>query len=196
MNYLAHLYLAEDNPESLLGNFLGDFVKGSTMDFYNEGIRCGIMLHRQVDAYTDSHPTVTTSKALISPLNRRYASIAIDIFYDHFLACQWQRYSRISLESFARKIYQILEDHRAILPTSLQKALPNIVARNVLLSYADLDGISRTLDRLSRRIRRENHLGDAIADLVANYDLLASHFHSFFPDLIDFVERSRGRPHP
>jgi acyl carrier protein phosphodiesterase len=196
MNYLAHLYLAEDNPESLLGNLLGDFVKGSAIDSYNERIRCGIMLHRQVDAYTDSHAIVTASKTLISPLNRRYASIAVDIFYDHFLASQWQQYSRVSLESFAQNIYQILEEHQAILPTSLQRALPIMVERNLLVSYANINNIRGVLNRLSRRISRENHLGSAIADLVANYDLLASHFHSFFPDLIDFVERSRDSPHP
>lgn len=191
MNYLAHLYLAEYNPESLLGNLLGDFVKGSAINVYSEGIRCGIMLHRQVDAYTDSHAIVTSSKALISPLNRRYAGIVVDIFYDHFLASQWQRYSQVSLESFARNIYRVLQDYQSILPMPLQKALPIMVERNLLVSYANIDNIRGVLNRFSRRIRRENHLGSAAEDLITNYDLLSLHFQSFFPDLINFVERSQ-----
>jgi acyl carrier protein phosphodiesterase len=71
-----------------------------------------------------------------------------------------------------------------------------MVERNLLVSYANIENIRGVLNRLSRRISRGNHLDRAIADLVANYDLLASHFHSFFPDLIDFVERSRDNPHP
>ena len=28
MNFLAHLYLSGDNPRLMVGNFIGDFVKG------------------------------------------------------------------------------------------------------------------------------------------------------------------------
>ena len=55
MNYLAHLYLAEDTPESIIGNLLGDFVKGSAINDYSEGIKAGIKLHRKIDLFTDSH---------------------------------------------------------------------------------------------------------------------------------------------
>jgi acyl carrier protein phosphodiesterase len=192
MNYLAHLYLAEDTPESLLGNLLGDFVKGSAINIYSEAIQIGIIHHRQIDAYTDSHPTAIASKTLISPLNKRYAGIAVDIFYDHFLASQWYRYSNIPLDSFARKVYQLLEDYRSILPTSLQRAAPSIISRNLLVSYANIDEIRGVLNRLSSRIKRENYLGSAIEDLVTNYDRLGLHFHRFFPDLVDFTNGLRS----
>jgi acyl carrier protein phosphodiesterase len=86
MNYLAHLYLAGDSPESILGNLIGDFLKGTTVDSYSESIRKGIQLHKQVDRYTDLHDIVRKSKQLISPVNKRYAGIIVDVFYDHFLA--------------------------------------------------------------------------------------------------------------
>ena len=73
MNYLGHLYLAEDNPESLIGNLLGDFVKGSISDAYSLEIRKGIALHRKVDLFTDSHTTVRASLNRISPARRRFA---------------------------------------------------------------------------------------------------------------------------
>ena len=81
MNYLAHLYLAEDSPESILGNFLGDFVKGSTLKDYSEGIQKGIQQHRKIDVFTDAHPVFLETKQWIHPNNRRYAGIVIDIFY-------------------------------------------------------------------------------------------------------------------
>ena len=45
MNYLAHLFLAEDNPQSIIGNLLGDFVKGRLEQYkniYNPEIIAGI----------------------------------------------------------------------------------------------------------------------------------------------------------
>lgn len=89
MNYLAHLYLAEDSAESILGNLLRDFLKGWNADSYCEVIQKGIQLHKKVDRYTDTHFIVHQSKTLISSQNKRYSGIIVDVFYDHFLAKNW-----------------------------------------------------------------------------------------------------------
>lgn len=86
MNYLAHLFLADDTPESLLGNLLGDFMKGVVKEQFSNSIQQGIELHRKIDSYTDSHPVVRNAKHLISLERRRYAGVLLDVFYDHFLA--------------------------------------------------------------------------------------------------------------
>lgn len=191
MNYLAHLYLADDSPESILGNLLGDFIKGQGTEGYCDEIRKGIRLHKNVDTYTDSHPIVRESKRLISPLNRRYAGILIDVFYDHFLAKNWLSYSSVSLQEFTVKVYDILQSYQAILPDSLKRGLPHIITRNLLMSYADISGISIALHRLSLRLKRENNLGRAIEDLTANYEGFEVKFNLFFPELIDYVKTLR-----
>lgn len=191
MNYLAHLYLAEDSPKSLLGNLLGDFIKGRSIDAYCDEIKKGIQLHQRVDRYTDLHPVFHESKRLISPVNRRYAGIIIDIFYDHFLAKNWLSYSSIPLEEFTRNVYKILHTYEAILPDSLKRVLPNITRRNLLMSYAELQGMKVVLERISVRLKRENHLVSALDDLTANYERFESDFSLFFPDLIDYVQALR-----
>lgn len=192
MNYLAHLYLAEDSPKSILGNLLGDFLKGRGTDGYCEEIKKGIQLHKAVDIYTDSHAVVRESKRLISPVNRRYAGIIIDVFYDHFLAKNWLDYSSVSLPEFTSKVYGILQSYQAILPDSLKKALPNIITRNLLMSYTEISGVSFALQRLSVRLKRKNYLGMASEDLTANYEQLKFNFDCFFPELIDYVETLRS----
>lgn len=191
MNYLAHLYLAEDSPESLLGNLLGDFLKGRGIDAYCDEIKKGIQLHQKVDIYTDSHPVIRESKQLISSVNRRYAGIIIDVFYDHCLAKNWFDYSFVTLQEFTLKAYDILQSNQAILPDSLNKALPNIIQKNLLMSYAELPGISFALQRLSVRLKRENNLGSALEDLTDNYERWESNFSRFFPELIDYVKTLR-----
>lgn len=188
MNYLAHLYLAEDSPQSLLGNLLGDFVKGQSTEAYCDEIKKGIQLHKKVDIYTDSHPVVRESKRLISPINRKYAGIIVDVFYDHFLAKNWVNYSSVPLQEFTVKVYDILQSNQAILPESIKRVLPNIITKNLLMSYAEIPGINFALQRLSVRLKRENHLGRASEDLTDNYERFKVNFGQFFPELIDYVK--------
>ena len=56
MNFLAHFFLSHQTPELLIGSYLGDFVKGNQYRQYNEAVQQGILLHREVDRYTDHHP--------------------------------------------------------------------------------------------------------------------------------------------
>ncbi len=188
MNYLAHLYLAEDSPESLIGNLLGDFVKGRSIDAYCNEIKKGIQLHQRVDIYTDSHPVFRESKRLISPVNRRYAGILIDVFYDHFLAKNWLDYSSVSLKDFSSKVYEILKSNEAILPESLKRVLPNIIAKDLLMSYAEIQGIEAALQRLTLRLKRTNNLGSAWEELLTNYERFELDFYRFFPELVNYVK--------
>lgn len=145
-------------------------------------------MHQKVDFYTDSHPVVRESKRLISPVNRRYAGLLVDIFYDHFLAKNWLDFSGVSLQEFSLKIYQFLQQNKSILPDSLKRVLPNIINRDLLASYAEIQGIDTALKRLSVRVKRENNLGDASEELINNYEGLQSDFYRFFPELIDYVK--------
>ena len=114
MNYLAHLFLSEGTPESLIGNLLGDFVKGTAVNLYSEEIRKGIDLHRKVDSYTDSHAIVRSSKSLVSSHRRRFAGVLIDVFYDHFLVKNWLEYSEIPVPDFSLDVYKLLQDIGAV----------------------------------------------------------------------------------
>lgn len=188
MNYLAHLLLAEPTPESLIGNFLGDFVKGSVGNLYTEEIRRGIELHRKVDIYTDAHPIFRASKTLVSPERRKFAGILIDVFYDHFLANNWDRFSDTSLGDFSARFYRFMADNRDILPESVQLKIPLIIKYDLLQSYRNISGIEQALLRISARIKRRNNLAEGLTDLVSNYQELESDFLAFFPHLINYAQ--------
>lgn len=194
MNYLAHLFLAEDTPESRIGNLLGDFVKGSLERYkthYSESILKGIGTHRRVDYFTDTHYFYKKSKQRLSKIHRHFSGVIIDIFYDHFLAKNWSQFSKESLEEFADKIYKILEKNREILPERLQRNLPIMISENWLVLYKNIKGIDLACKRLSRRIKRENSLALAQNELLQNYDEIELDFLSFFPEIINYVETNR-----
>ena len=187
MNYLAHLFLSEGTPESLIGNLLGDFVKGSIENIYSKEIIKGIYLHRKIDSFTDSHPIFRSSKKLISINRRRFSGIMIDVFYDHFLAKNWSDYSSISLGDFTSYVYQVLQDNQSILPERLRAILPNMIGFDWLSSYQHISAINRAINGLSYRIKRKNNLFGGVEELFSNYQQLQVDFYHFFPELIDYT---------
>lgn len=196
MNYLAHLYLAEDTEESRLGNLLGDFVKGPVNDSpYSQGIREGIKTHRLVDRFTDSHRKFLESKKLISPERRRFAGVILDLTFDHFLAKNWRAYSESELGSFTQGVYEMLSNNSSILPVKLASFLPRMIHEDWLGSYEKLDGVSLVIERISNRLERKfmrkNTLHGAIREVEANYLELERNFEEFFPDVIEYVDNYR-----
>ena len=194
MNYLAHIFLAENHPESIIGNLLGDFVKGRLekyQNLYSDRVIQGIGNHRQIDYFTDHHRVFLDSKRRISSQQRRFAGIIVDICYDHFLARNWSSFASEKLESFSQRIYKILQQNLSILPEKLQQAVPRMIAEDWLTSYRDYQGICLTFTRLSRRVKFTNHLSEAATELMNNYTELESDFFQFFPELIGYVQQNR-----
>jgi acyl carrier protein phosphodiesterase len=193
MNYLAHLFLAKDSTESLIGNMMGDFVKGSIQGkYHNKEIEKGIQLHRKVDCFTDAHPMTLQSKKLMSPKRRRFAGIILDIAYDHFLSRHWARYSNQELNHFIFNAYETLEQNRYTLPDRLQNILPRMIRENWLGTYLELSGVELTLNRISNRLKRKNALPGSVKEITRNYQALERNFLIFFPDVIRFANTANS----
>jgi acyl carrier protein phosphodiesterase len=191
LNYLAHLLLSDNCDDALVGNLLGDFVKGNPAGRYNDVVAEGIRHHRKVDTFADAHPVTCTSRNRIGRSRRRFAGVIVDVCYDHFLARHWQRFSGETLASFTGRVYAVLNRHRAILPSRLNRILPVMMAEDWLGGYADIDRVAVTLDRIAGRLSDGSRFKGAIADVHANYADLERDFFEFFPDLVDFCEGSR-----
>lgn len=191
MNYLAHLFLAGPEPESLLGALMGDFVKGVLDQRYPAAITRALALHRRIDSFTDAHPVTAASRARISPERRRFAGIMVDLFYDHFLALHWDQHAREPLDAFTARVYALLKEHDAVLPERLRSIAPGMARSDWLASYARVESIHAALDRMSLRLKRQNRLAGAGLELEANYAALETDFHAFFPDLVRFAQTSR-----
>ncbi|MBV8636079.1 MAG: DUF479 domain-containing protein, partial [Burkholderiaceae bacterium] len=137
MNYLAHIYLASQSDEAMIGALLGDFAKADYAGAYTPEIEREIAIHRKVDAFTDSHPVVLAAKELFEPGRRRFAGILLDMFYDHVLIVNWTRYSDQPVDELIERFYRALEARRAILPERLQRMLPYMVGQDWLGSYRE-----------------------------------------------------------
>ena len=187
MNYLAHFYLYPDNEDLLLGGILGDFVKGPIED---DGtlLRRSIMLHRKLDTFTDTSPIIKRSKSLININKRRYAGVIVDIFYDHFLAKNWEYFHTKPLDIYARNIYQILKKRKNELPNELQLIVPRMASEDWLCSYKDPDFLKGVLRKIGQKFKKSIRLDNAMIDLKTHYDAMEDHFFAFMPLAKKFCE--------
>lgn len=187
MNFLAHLYLSKSNKNILIGNFIADAVKGKKHNDYLKEIQIGILLHREIDNYTDNHIVTKISMNRLNPRYRHYKGVIIDILYDHFLAKNWHQYSAIPLEIFAKNTYDFLLENIEIFPPRAQHILPYMIEYNWLVSYASLEGIEKVLQGMNRRTKGISKMDLAIEDLKLNYNEFENDFNIFFKDLEQFT---------
>ena len=192
MNYLAHLYLSGESEKVIVGNFIGDYVKGKKYQDYPKDITKGILLHRQIDSFTDTHAITREAKILFRQEFGLYSGIVVDFFYDHFLAKNWNNYSEVTLRSFAKRIHAVLLSNHNMLPERVQGFLPFLIQHKRLESYALVDGITQSLKIMGNYSSVPSKSEEAKLILQDNYKLFEKYFTSFMIDIIKFVEFEHG----
>lgn len=191
MNHLAHLFLAPDNPQARVGSILGDFAKGVSLDHLPAEVRRGFLHHLSVDGYTDRHPQVRASKRLFSRQRRRFAGIALDILYDHYLLKHWHQFSEWDSDWFISQVYREFGDHEHLMPDRMVEVTRRIVADDWFGHYRDLENIGFALDRVTRRIRFPNRFQGTIDEIRQNSPELEERFLFFFNDLFNNLNENR-----
>ncbi len=197
MNILAHGYLSELTPLGrndgvLIGNFAGDFIKGAPAHPRHALLPdelLGVRLHRAIDSFTDAHPDVATVRTILHPRCHKYAGVAVDVFFDHFLAVHFQELTGESLTDFVPYFQNTLLQNTARLPESAGRMLAAMVRYDWLTHYQTADGVDRSLKGLARRTAFPSGLDTVIEDFMANYTAIGDAFSRFWPALVAEVRR-------
>lgn len=187
MNFLAHILLSGERPGVIMGNYVGDFVKGRLTDEktagWNADYVTGLKLHRFIDFYTDKHVIVQEAVDFASLKLGRLAGIAMDIYFDYFLAHYFQRFRREALLVYVHGIYSVIEKNEHLIPEHMMPMVRSMIRQDWLTSYATLDGIDLTFTRLSSRADFLAPVATAMHELRDNEDFYSEKFFTFFPDL-------------
>ena len=184
MNFLAHAYLSPNNPLVLLGNTFGDFVKGKKMEGVHPMVKEGVLLHRNIDHYTDNHKLVKKCIEIYRPVSGRFSAIIVDMSFDYFLAKNWAKYSEVNLNDFVSALFVNYEANRTSLTERINKVAPIMRMQEWMLQYQTIDGLENILKQMSGRIKNRAILQDAIPLLVKHEVELERLFTEFFEDLV------------
>lgn len=188
MNYLAHCYLSCSDEDLMLGNVITDFMRKKEEKNYSGRVLEGIQLHRKIDAYTDKHKASLSLRALLRPRHGKYASVVVDLIWDHMLCQHWSDYSGTELSAFVVPIYEILLKRKSELPASLITKIDAMVTSDFLLSYSSYEKMRSSLQWMDRRVNFPSDFEGAILDVQEHYDYIEELFSQFFPDLIAYVD--------
>lgn len=183
MNYLAHAYLSNNEKELLIGNFIADHVRGNHLESYPPGIIEGIKLHRRIDTFTDEHPLFRKSKRLFYKDFEKHSGILVDIYFDYFLAKDFDKHSKTPLGQFSQNVYSIYNENIKHLPETSARFLSYVLSNNIYVSYASIEGISQVLYHLSHRIKHGVALQESVKVLKENLAEIQGNFDDFFKDL-------------
>jgi acyl carrier protein phosphodiesterase len=188
MNFLAHLFLSGDNEEILVGNLVEDYVVGRIEhprnQHFSERIKDGILLHRLIDTFTDTHPVVSTCKTVLYKTYHKYASVVIDIYFDHYLAKHWYSYSTEPFEEFRKRVHQAFINHWEILPDKMKPMIESMIKYDWLKNYAEFWGMERALSGIAKRTAFKSNMEQGVNDLKEYYEFFDENFSLFFPQMI------------
>jgi acyl carrier protein phosphodiesterase len=188
MNHFAHLVLSQPTVESTVGNLLGDFARGVDAEALPVAVRAGLINHRAVDRYTDSHPLVLEMKLGFSRRRRRFAGIALDIYFDHLLLTHWELFEQRQLDEVITEFYRRMAAGQTLMPgQEMRRVTRRMIDYDWFGSYRDVDSIAESLDRVAARIRFANYFDNAIEDLQRNHESIRDGFLEFYPQLRQHV---------
>lgn len=188
MNFLSHLQLSYPKLPEMVGNFIGDYVKGRKYLDYPTEISIGIKLHRQIDFFTDQHPDHKACRQFFKADYGLYSGVIVDMLFDHFLAKNWDKYTPLPLDQFAQLSYKTLYEHHDILPARVQHFLPKMKEAKRLESYADLSGIEESLRLMSHYTSLPDMTDSAMQIIDTEFVTLEHLFLNFYPQLIAEVQ--------
>ncbi|WP_313373456.1 ACP phosphodiesterase [Chishuiella sp.] len=185
MNLVAHQLLSFDNKDLQIGNLLGDIIKGNKYLTFPDKIKIGILLHREIDSFTDSHEIVKKSASYFHASQHKFSPIIIDVIYDYFLIKHWHLFSKVPFNTFKNNCYQLFQDRYENLPEKLQIKISYLIKYDWFENYKSIEGVQKTLKGVGKQSKFENNLDHIIPEFEKNYTSLENDFLLFYPKLIN-----------
>lgn len=189
MNFLAHIYLSGSSDLIKIGNFIADGVRGNQYLTFDSQIQKGIVLHRAIDTFTDAHPLFRKCTKRLHSHYHHYSGVIVDVFFDHFLAKNWNLHSKESLEDFVQNFYISLTTYEMHLTEKAKMMQPYMIEQNWLLNYRSIDGIEKILTQMDRRTKNVSMMRNSVTELKLYYSEFEEDFTHFFAELKEFSSK-------
>ena len=181
MNFVAHQYLSFKQQSLQIGNLLGETVKGKQYLDFPDDIQKGILLHRSIDTFTDSHEIVKQSSSYFHETQHKFAPIIVDVIYDYFLIKHWNNFSDTPYQKFKLDCYQLFKNEYDTFPKKLQETIFYLLKYDWFENYSTIEGVQKTLKGIGSRAKFENNLHQIIPEFEQYYSMLEKDFLQFFP---------------
>lgn len=182
MNYLGHIYFSNNDFELAIANLFGDYVKGAHFDQYSPKIVDGIILHREIDNYIDTHPSVKKILPTLRISLPKVAGIAIDLYFDHLLAKNWNQFHTTPLNEFLQSFYNQIQENKQIYPTFYLDYLQKMIEYNWMSHYSSAEGLNKMCNGVSQKLSFKNQLVNGLHVYNMHETLIEKAFFEYMSD--------------
>lgn len=189
MNLVMHQLLSFEQKDLQIGNHLGEAVKGKKYLNFPEEIQKGILLHRFIDTFSDSHPKVKNSSSILHQNHSKFSPIIIDVYYDYLLIKNWSKFSDVDFEDFKNNVYKVLQSAEHLYPPSLLRFTRALIDHDWFEMYKTYEGLEITLTNMGKRTKFQNNMHKAIPDLYLNEAKFESDFLFFMPEIYEACKK-------
>jgi acyl carrier protein phosphodiesterase len=148
-----------------------------------EKILQGVILHREIDTYTDNHPVILEAKKIFSPLVRLYAGAFVDVAMDYFLSHDNTINSPIGWKNHSSRVYKILNEHSFRFPENFRIMLAKMETEDWLYNYREDWGIEFSMKNVLHKAKYLDKSLPVFELFSENKNILQQHYQDFFPDL-------------
>jgi acyl carrier protein phosphodiesterase len=172
----------------MYANIYGDFIKGSKLSHHPEIVQKGIKLHRTIDSFIDNHTKVLELKKLLSTDLPKISGIAIDLYFDHILAVQWEDLTNENLKKFTEDFHAHDFNSSQFDNQNFAFLIDKMKSDNWLYNYQFHHGLEFACKGLSRRISFSNQLHNAPVIFTTFRREIEHTFNDFMTDAIPFFK--------
>mgnify|MGYP003868929033 CR=1 FL=1 len=186
---MGHATLSGNDDNILIGNMLGDFIKGNKYLNYPLSIQKGMRYHRLLDEYTDQHPSVRDATKLLRAEGIRYAGVFIDILFDYFIANDSTFFKNDKeLEEFTLSTLGKLESAYEIMSEDMKTYFGYMIRYNWLYHYRSRSGIEKAIIGLIKRHPRLGNADEILFALFNNEEALRPMYQNFIKEAVVWSE--------
>lgn len=197
VNFLAHLVLAPQTPEGLIGSIAPDMIRGPLPADLHPAVAESAREHQRIDRFTDRHRAFSRTRSRLSAhVDSRLTGILADVLYDHVLASGWSDWQGDLLDEFVLGVEGCLLDRLGLVPSEMRLVVRRMIEQRWLASYASSAGIRERLSnlsgRLTSRLGRPMDLTLTGPQLAGVMPGVADDFGVLWPDLLAYVAGQRA----
>ena len=108
------------------------------------------------------------------------------MYFDHFLAANWDNFHETPLKIYSNSFYEKLEKSCFYFNDQVQYFICSLINQKWLEKYSNLKDFKAILKQMEGRTKFPSKLAASTYDLIEKYTYFKSHFFHFMEDVTFF----------
>ncbi len=153
-----------------------------------KNVQTGVLLHRFIDNFTDTHPSMLALKEKMHPTLGKFSGVVLDVLLDHVLSIKWHDFTDQKRDTWIESTYNQLAQRHPEMSEKRRFIAEKMIEHDWMNMYLTHEGTSQILNQMARRIPFDNPLKDSFQLFFTLEKDIISTFDEFFPQILSATQ--------